>query len=177
VDSAAQSQGVRTLLERLLADHPECSRRTWSLHSEPGSAPELYDETGQGLAVSLSHSGSWLLAGVAQGATIGVDVQVADAGRETTAMARFMGWDGEASEDFYASWTLWEALAKCQGLGVLRDNMPGFEALQKAQGGLAMTRSGAWAAWRLQGQQALAASVVLHSSTPLRFELQEQATA
>lgn len=172
-DSAAQSLGVRALLNQLLAGHPECAHRSWTLSSQPGVAPELSDESGQGLAVSLGHSGPWLMAGVAEGVAIGVDVQAADTHRDVIALAQFMKWHVGASGDFYASWTLWEALAKCQGLGVLREHMPGFEALHGAQSESAMVHAGTWAAWRLSGQQALAASVVLRSQVPVRFELHE----
>lgn len=172
-DSASQSQGVRTLLNQLLAGHPECAHRSWTLLSVPGTAPELSDEHGQGLAVSLSHSGPWLMAGVAQGVAIGVDVQTTDSHRDAVALAQFMGWPGGASEQFHASWTLWEALAKCQGLGVLREHMPGFEVLHGAQSEGAMIHAGPWTAWRLTGQQALAASVVLRSQKPVLFDLHE----
>jgi phosphopantetheinyl transferase len=68
---------------------------------------------------------------VALEAGIGVDIERARPRDSMLAIAEYLGWRSKTRNirDFYMTWTLWEASAKCIEGSVLMTKNPGFEAL------------------------------------------------
>ena len=71
----AQWLAGRVLVHRLLAEFPQHFAADVRLHNDATGRPWLAGQA-QGLAVSLSHSGEWVAAVLAQGGRAGVDVEV-----------------------------------------------------------------------------------------------------
>lgn len=116
VDSWSQKAAARQLLFLLLAKTFGSRASDWKIGKRASGAPVM-ESAGETIEVSLSHSGSWVAAGISRGATIGVDIEQARPGRDTAGMARYLGWDSHANDadGFYRQWTLWEALVKSRG--------------------------------------------------------------
>ncbi|UOQ99149.1 4'-phosphopantetheinyl transferase superfamily protein [Hymenobacter sp. 5317J-9] len=70
----AQWLGGRVLLHRLLAEARGSASEGTQVHNDPTGRPYLHG-TAADLTVSLSHSGTWVAAIVAQGGRAGVDVE------------------------------------------------------------------------------------------------------
>ena len=127
VDSGSQRAAARQLLFLLLAKTFGSCAGDWKIGKRASGAPAM-ESAGEAIEVSLSHSGSWVAAGISRGALIGVDIEQARPGRDTAGMARYLGWDTHpnGADGFYRQWTLWEALVKSRGG---KRSGPGVEAV------------------------------------------------
>ncbi|MGA0608985.1 4'-phosphopantetheinyl transferase family protein [Caldimonas sp. KR1-144] len=81
---------------------------------EPGGALRVATP---GLWVSISHSGEWVAAAVAD-RPVGVDIEVPRPGRDLSRLAESIGSLSGGSADFYTTWTLKEAVMKRWGMGL-----------------------------------------------------------
>jgi 4'-phosphopantetheinyl transferase len=129
-DRARFSAG-RTALRLLLAGYLRSSPR--ALRFEAGSHGKPFLPDAPGLSFNLSHSGGWVVIGVATGAAVGVDVESIVAGANAASLAgiglsaRERQWVETASPEapqtaFYRAWTRKEAYLKMLGSGLV-DNL------------------------------------------------------
>jgi len=142
-----QQSAVRGLLMKLLEAFFPKPQAGWEVTRADNGAPLLHNPSIDcPVHASLSHSGAWVMAAVARGARVGVDIERHKPGRRTKAMAEFLGWPAAygAPEEFVRQWTLWESLAKCGGLGIMRSSMPGFEELRGFSGQNRLMTSSQW---------------------------------
>lgn len=63
-------------------------------------------------ALSISHSGDWVAAAVAEGGPLGLDLEWENPRRDWQGLARFLGLDAADAAAFYRHWTLGEAWIK-----------------------------------------------------------------
>lgn len=83
-------------------------------------AGQLTQELGQdAVSTSRAYSGRWIAVGVAAGASIGVDIELARPRERLRDVATWLDLDATDEPEFYAHWTLREALAKSRGGSVL----------------------------------------------------------
>jgi 4'-phosphopantetheinyl transferase len=126
----ASRAALRAILGRYLGEEP----RRVQLSATPAGRPLLVDPS-RPLEVSLSRSGGWALVAVADGARVGVDLELVDARHvdeplldaTLTAEERAELESTPASRRvrrFYELWTLKEAWAKADGTGLA----PGLKA-------------------------------------------------
>ncbi len=118
VARSVQSDAAHRLLDDLLLT---ATGRSWTLGHDQDGRPRL---EGAGPEVSLSHSGRWVAAAVAQ-ERVGIDIEAHRPGRDRSAIARrwfsaeeqaLVARDGEPA--LLACWTLREAYSKAAGGGV-----------------------------------------------------------
>lgn len=121
-DSRAQQRKLGEALLRLgLAHHTRTAPSDWLIGRLASGGPTVRQspEPAHELRVSLSHSGRYLVAGVFNGETIGIDVERCRT-RRFAEIARHLDWpravwstDGRlCANRFYHAWTLWEAAIK-----------------------------------------------------------------
>lgn len=124
----AQSMAGRALLRGLLE---QTGWAEWTgVDHASGGRPVLRGR--QDVGVSISHSGTWVMAGVAREADIGVDVEIVTAVFDQPALERracspeerrsLRGHSRLARRRIMADlWTMKEAVLKAQGVGLLTD--------------------------------------------------------
>ena len=122
----AQFLAGHYLARRLLSQAYGGQPADWQIDSQAGEAPRVVGRAD--LAISLSHSGDWLLCAVADG-PVGVDLELAKPGRDIAGMAAMVCHPTEqaalaglaptaALAQFTGYWTVKEAWLKCHGLGL-----------------------------------------------------------
>ena len=120
-----QALAGRALLRRQIAAVPAKLGGPWTLEAEGQMQPRLVTASGHGgLAVSLAHSGSQVVAAIADAPAVGIDIEAMRPGRRWQAIAASVFSAGEQARcaregvgAFYRIWTLREALAKACGIG------------------------------------------------------------
>jgi hypothetical protein len=127
VDLSHQRAAARQLLAELLVGTFGPRAADWEIGRLASGAPAI-ERAAEDVAISLGHSGPWVVAGLGKGSLIGVDIEQARPGRRTEALADFIGWDVPPGDEdgFYRRWTIWEALLKSRG-GEMHG--PGVESL------------------------------------------------
>lgn len=117
-----QSSHARALAHELLPPGD------WKIESDRDGRPIVTDADGlAGPDLSISHSGRWVAAALAEHGRIGVDVEVPRPGRNALGIARAYLSEGErdaVAKDgepaLLAFWTMREAIAKLSGGGLPR---------------------------------------------------------
>jgi 4'-phosphopantetheinyl transferase len=117
----------RWALRRVLAEYLDEPASAIELEEGEGGKPRLRD--GDGIEFNLSHSAGLALVAMTEGREVGVDVELAEPGRDFVALAdRALEPDAAAAVReaapqrrpavFYRAWTRHEARLKCLGVGL-----------------------------------------------------------
>lgn len=125
---ADESVIQRATLRSVLAAYLDQAPAEIAIVAEAQGKPVLA-QRGSNLAFNLSHSGDWLLIGVARKRHIGVDIQIERANTRCLDLARRFFAEDEAqmlavlppdeqTRRFFALWTLKEAYLKATGEGI-----------------------------------------------------------
>lgn len=101
----------------------------WRLDNPPGTAPVLVHPQAGRHHASLSHTGEWTAAVVADRVAVGIDLERRDRRVNRSGIARYLGWPASAADHFFEHWVLWEAAAKCRQTGVFQRHNPAYAAL------------------------------------------------
>jgi phosphopantetheinyl transferase len=171
-DFPRQREAAELLLRHLLALSFPGREGAWRLIRLSSGAPRLQHAAGTGprLRVSLSHRGGWVAAGFTGEAALGIDVETARPGRDTTRLAAFLGWDSCTPTEaaFYRRWVLWEAYCKCREGRLFDVAGPEFEILAAAR---ATAAGGCWQAFDLELPAGAYAAAVLRTKIPRELTL------
>jgi 4'-phosphopantetheinyl transferase len=120
----------RATLRSVLAAYLDQSPADIAIIAEAQGKPVLADaQRANDLTFNLSHSGQWMLIGIARGRRIGVDIQIERPTTRCLDLARRFFADDEAemlarvdpdrqTRVFFALWTLKEAYLKATGEGI-----------------------------------------------------------
>jgi 4'-phosphopantetheinyl transferase len=122
----------RWALRGVLARHLGLPPQEIELATGAHGKPALRDGAA-GLGFNLSHSGDLAMVAVAEGLEVGVDVQRL----------------GSRPPEFYAAWTLREAVAKCHGVGIWAPRPEGAVAVADVEAGTGFAATLAIAADRV----------------------------
>ena len=109
------------LLRFGLTHHTGATPTDWQIDRPSGGGPIIQQNhpSEHDLKVSLSHSGEYLVAGICNAATIGIDIE-RDSERRFSDIAQHLNWPRATwdppgvlkADSFYHLWTLWEATIK-----------------------------------------------------------------
>jgi phosphopantetheinyl transferase len=118
-DRSAARAACDALLVELARSHS--GRGGWTIQHRTDAAPVLFlDSERSELAASIAHSGSWVAAGLADGADIGVDIQNHHSSTRAQEIARFLNLqNGASGSAFFDAWVLRESIAKATRGSVL----------------------------------------------------------
>ena len=116
----------RALLRALLVASTRVAAGRWHIAKTPGGKPIVSDSGGtRAPSVSISHSGGWSACALSFAGDVGIDIEQMRSDRDLPALAERAFGSGECAEvaasgcsRFYAIWTLREAMAKAQGIGL-----------------------------------------------------------
>jgi len=130
-DSAAAAirrrrQLGRALLRKLLVEAAHFAPLHCRFTVEPQGRPVIRDANRRRhTAISLAHTGGWLAGALGLGTAIGIDIEYHQPNRNFAALARAAFGpqerghvDGGGAREFYRIWTLREAMAKANGVGL-----------------------------------------------------------
>lgn len=115
----ARRRAGRRLLHLALAHRTDTQPADWQSSRAATGARLVVAGPAELPAVSLAHSGDWLVAAVADTGAIGVDIERCRT-RPYAAIARHLGWPdlwwarngAPGTDEFVHLWTIWESLVK-----------------------------------------------------------------
>lgn len=122
------SLAARRLLRHLLHEATGIAEDEWRIvKDESGKPRAIADRGGAPPDVSLSHSGDWVAAAMSTVGPVGIDIECRRPGRDIVGIAEAAFGIGERAtvgqggdDAFYRIWTLREAMAKADGIGLPR---------------------------------------------------------
>lgn len=147
------------LLYLALAHRTGTQPGDWQLAHTATGARVVVDGPAELPAVSLAHSGDWLVAAVGDAGPIGVDIERYRM-RRHAAIAHHLAWpatwwacDGvPTADEFLHLWTLWESLVKAMTDGGHREVRAAFDTRTPAHiaGATGAVAGDGWAGWSWQ---------------------------
>jgi 4'-phosphopantetheinyl transferase len=164
----------RATLRSVLAAYLDQSPADIAIIAEAQGKPVLA-QVGSNLTFNLSHSGSWLLIGVARGRRIGVDIQIERPGTRCLELARRFFADDEAemlarvdpdrqTRLFFALWTLKEAYLKATGEGIAGGLNRVRVAMNEGEAPRLLADDGSWQLRQLDVADGYAAAMAIEGA-------------
>jgi 4'-phosphopantetheinyl transferase len=175
----------RGMLRSILAEMLGTDPAALLIEAEPHGKPVLRDLQPGGLHFNVSHSGDWVLIGVAPGAELGVDVEMERPLTDLDALVQRFFAPGEVrairalpaeqrSTAFFLCWTRKEAYLKATGAGMQTpldsfevEARPGRPAAMLGLGGSAEAAA-RWRLWSASPAPGYAAAVATVGQGPIR---------